>query len=71
MEKWLYIPRIHKHCITYLEVRSASIHDRFILDENFAPGTHLIGCWGGGPNPLYEENSHQNTRGPTSKMDEF
>jgi len=48
MEEWLYIPRIRKHCITYLEVRSASIHDRFILGENYASGTHSIGRWGGG-----------------------
>jgi hypothetical protein len=52
MEERLYIPRIHKHCITYLEVRSASIHDRLILDEISAPGTHSIGCWGGGAHTL-------------------
>jgi len=47
MEQWLYIPRIHKHCITYLEVRLASINDCFILDENSAPSSHSIGRWAG------------------------
>jgi len=51
MEEWLYIPRIHKHCIMYLEVRLASINDRFILDENSVPGSHSIGRWGGGHTP--------------------
>ena len=71
MEEWLYIPPIHNYCITYLEVRLASINDRFILDENSAPGSHSIGRWGGeGAHPLHEENSHQNIEGSRSKMDE-